>query len=100
METKLIKVEDVYRLIEVTKNGNRMIATSDLEYQKTWADYCKKLCVDNCIEIGLNSEEQGVWDVEIEMRPASLVYKTEEILPKLDKNLCLILKRKTQTENL
>ncbi len=33
-------------------------------------------------------------EVEIEMRPASLVYKTGEILPKLDSSGCLILTKK------
>jgi hypothetical protein len=32
-------------------------------------------------------------EVEIEMRTASLVYKTDEILPKLDSEGCLILKK-------
>jgi hypothetical protein len=32
-------------------------------------------------------------EVEIEMRTASLVYKTDEVLPKLDANGCLILKK-------
>jgi hypothetical protein len=41
----------------------------------------------------IKSLQPNSWDVEIEMRPASLVYKTDETLPKLDKNGCLILKR-------
>lgn len=33
-------------------------------------------------------------EVEIEMRPASLIYKTDDVMPKVDKNGCLILKKK------
>ena len=58
MKAKLIKVEDVYRLVEPTKHGNQIIATSDLDYQKTWSDRCQKLSKQNCDEIF------GVVDVE------------------------------------
>jgi hypothetical protein len=58
MKAKLIKVEDVYRLVESTKHGNQIIATSDLDYQKTWSDRCQKLSKQNCDEIF------GVTDVE------------------------------------
>lgn len=44
----------------------------------------------------LDSRQKTEWDVEIEMRPASLVYKTDEMLPKLDADECLILKLITE----
>lgn len=39
----------------------------------------------------IQSLQQNEWDVEIEMRPASLVYKTDEMLPKLDSDGYIIL---------
>jgi hypothetical protein len=41
----------------------------------------------------INSLEPTEIEVEIEMRTASLVYKTDEMLPKLDEDGCLILKK-------
>jgi hypothetical protein len=58
MSTKLIKVEDTYRLVDVTQHGNQLIGTTDLDYQKTWSDRCHKLSKQNCDEIF------GVVDVE------------------------------------
>ena len=49
--------------------------------------------MDDLFNDFVQSLQQTEWDVEVEMRPASLVYKTDETLPKLDENGCLILKR-------
>lgn len=59
MEAKLIKLEDVYRLVEVTKHGNSIIGTTDLDYQKFWSDRCQKLSLKNCqaIERGYDLDE-------------------------------------------
>jgi len=42
----------------------------------------------------IQSLQQTEWDVEIEMQHESLVYPTDKMLPKLDSDGCLILKRK------
>jgi hypothetical protein len=45
------------------------------------------------VDAYVKSLQQTEWEVEIAMRPASLVYKTVEMLPVLDADGCLILKR-------
>ena len=51
MERKLIKVDDVYKLVEVTKYGNLIIGITDLDYQLTWSDRIQKLSLKNCQEV-------------------------------------------------
>ena len=45
MRAKLIKVEDVYRLL---REDNLIIGTTDYEYQKAFSDHCYKLSLKNC----------------------------------------------------
>ena len=45
METTLVKVDDIYRLIN---DNNSIIGTTDLEYQKAFSDVCFLLSTKNC----------------------------------------------------
>lgn len=56
MKAKLIKVEDVYRLL---REDNLIIGTTDYEYQKAFSDHCYKLSLKNCqaIERGYDLDE-------------------------------------------
>ena len=56
MKVKLIKVEDVYRLL---REDNLIIGTTDYEYQKAFSDHCYKLSIKNCqaIERGYDLDE-------------------------------------------
>jgi hypothetical protein len=66
MGHKLIKVEDVFRLVEVTKHGNQIIGTTDLDYQKAWSDRCEKLSLKQCqaIEIGYDLDDLAKLEAE------------------------------------
>jgi len=56
MKAKLIKVNDIYRLIN---DNNSIIGTTDLEYQKAFSDVCFLLSTKNCeaIENGYDLDE-------------------------------------------
>jgi hypothetical protein len=63
MKAKLIKVEDVYRLLQ--DNGlddfKLIIGTTDKEYQQAFADHCFQLSLKNCqaIECGYDLENMA-----------------------------------------
>jgi hypothetical protein len=90
MKTTLKRLGDGdYKLYNT--DGSCMATTKESPY--------KKLSVKNCDEIfGVvdvdNLQQPTEIDVEIEMRPASLVYKTDDVIPKLDENGCVILIKK------
>lgn len=69
MGHKLIKVEDVFRLVEVTKHGNQIIGTTDLDYQKAWSDRCEKLSLKQCqaIELGYDLDELACNEIRIDI---------------------------------
>lgn len=56
MEATLVKVDDIYRLIN---DNNSIIGTTDLEYQKAFSDVCFLLSTKNCqaIENGYDLDE-------------------------------------------
>lgn len=70
MKAKLIKIDDVYRLVEVTKHGNSIIGTTDLDYQKSWSDRCQKLSLKNCqaIERGYDLDEMAEEEFPIKIQ--------------------------------
>jgi hypothetical protein len=90
MKTTLKRLGDGdYKLYNT--DGSCMATTKESPY--------KKLSVKNCDEIfGVvdvdNLQQPTEIEVEIEMRPASLVYKTDDVIPKLDENGCVILIKK------
>jgi hypothetical protein len=58
MEAILVKVDDIYRLIN---DKNSIIGTTDLEYQKVFSDVCFLLSIQNCkaIENGYDLEQEA-----------------------------------------
>jgi hypothetical protein len=90
MKTTLKRLGDGdYKLYNT--DGSCMATTKESPY--------KKLSVKNCDDIfGVvdvdNLQQPTEIEVEIEMRPASLVYKTDDVIPKLDENGCVILIKK------
>jgi hypothetical protein len=56
MEGKLIKVDDIYRLL---REDNLIIGTTDKEYQKAFSDHCYLISLKNCkpIEMGFDLDE-------------------------------------------
>ena len=59
MKAKLIKVDDIYRLL---REDNLIIGTTDKEYQKAFSDHCGLLSLKNCqaIENGYDLDELAV----------------------------------------
>lgn len=59
MKAKLIKVDDIYRLL---REDNLIIGTTDKEYQKAFSDHCDLLSLKNCqaIENGYDLDELAV----------------------------------------
>ena len=62
--------------------------TNEKSYYQSYEDFF--------VPLGIPSKElqQTEWDVEIVMRPASLVYISNLVIEELDADGCLILKRK------
>lgn len=59
MKARLIKVDDIYRLL---REDNLIIGTTDKEYQKAFADHCSLLSIKNCqaVECGYDLDELAV----------------------------------------